>query len=706
MDNPASYNSPETIQQLERENKRLARELERQMSINKRTQITAEANANLSQIVTREKSRLEQYMNLLLSNAPEIVIMFDPRGQLVYASEVFLKAIATSAISLVRGKTLCELLSPYTDAAFLEKIDRLFGQTMLNKKPIEFQHDIDFHQADNMRHYMIQLTPMIDDHHVVEGAMAILYDMTELIDARDEAQRARQLAEQSTRAKSDFLSRMSHEMRTPLNAIIGMSNIAQKTTDPERIQYSFVKVHEASQHLLGVINDILDISKIEADKFELYFAEFDFEKMLQRVVHVNNFKIEEKNQKFMVHIDQKIPLMLIGDDQRLAQVITNLLSNAIKFTDEDGSISVSAYLDNIQDEIYTIRIKVTDSGIGISAEQQARLFNNFEQADGSISRKYGGTGLGLAISKRIVELMGGRIWIESTPGKGSTFAFTVSLARGSALAPCKLREDARRNNIKILVVDDASEIRDYFLEIMRHFDISCDVAFDGKDALRKIEQNGNYDIYFVDWQMPGMDGIELSKILKQQCSIPAVIIMISGTDWSHIANDAKAAGVDRFLPKPLFPSDINDCISECLGLQSVIEEAPLETQLSFTEHRILLAEDIEINREIVKTLLEPTSLQIDCAENGKKAVELFRENPDLYDLIFMDIQMPEMDGYEATRQIRAMDIPQSKTIPIIAMTANVFREDIEKCLAVGMDGHVGKPMNLEDVLYQLRKYLS
>ncbi|MDR2537279.1 MAG: response regulator [Treponema sp.] len=520
-------------------------------------------------------------------------------------------------------------------------------------------------------------------------------------------------AEAASRAKSDFLANMSHEIRTPMNAIIGMTFIGKRSSDMEQKDYCLAKIENASHHLLGIINDILDMSKIEANKFELSPTEFNFEKMLQQAVNVINFRVDEKQQKFSVHIDKAIPRTLVGDEQRLAQVITNLLGNAVKFTPEHGTISIETRFVKEENSLCTLEIAVSDTGIGISEEQQSRLFSSFQQAESSTSRKFGGTGLGLAISKRIVEMMGGKIWIESETGKGSRFIFTVQAGRGTEERHSMLNPKISWSNIRVLVVDDDFEVREYFREIAQRFNISCDSAADGMEALELIKQRGAYNIYFIDWKMPGMDGIELTQKIKERRPLDSVVIMISATEWSVIEAEAKSKGVDKFLSKPLFPSTIADVINECLGVNTLREEkSEPELEGIFKGYRLLLAEDVEINREIVLTLLEPTLLEVDCAENGVEAVRMFRGNPEKYDIIFMDMQMPEMDGYEATRQIRAIeefcrkDKPECTVgIPIIAMTANVFREDIEKCLKAGMNDHIGKPLDFENVLSKLHKYL-
>jgi len=575
---------------------------------------------------------------------------------------------------------------------------------ILDQNRIVDRSEMEFTRSDGI---IIPVIKSVATIHY-KGHLALLENFTDVsyIKRAEDQKRMLEVAEQANKAKSIFLANMSHEIRTPMNAIIGMTSIGTSAADMGRKDYCFDKIADASKHLLGIINDILDMSKIEAGKFELLATEFSFEKMLQQVVNVNKFRIEEKRQKFTVSMDSDIPEVLIGDEQRLAQVITNLLGNAVKFTPENGSISIEAESLGEENGVYTIKSSISDSGIGISPEQQSRLFQSFQQAESSTSRKYGGTGLGLSISRNIVEMMGGKIRVDSDLGKGATFTFTIQAKRGIE----KKQTFPAWGNVRILAVDNDKTVLDYIKKTVGRFGAFCDIAKNRQETLSLIERNGVYDIYFIDWNILSDDNngnAELTKILKAgKADSKVFVIMMSSLESNAVAENAKKAGVDKFLAKPLFPSVIVDIVNECIGVdRRQAEKDTRENILQFKGCRILLAEDIEINREILLTLLEPTLLAIDCAENGREAVQKFSEAPDKYDMIFMDLQMPEMDGYEATQRIRALDTAKAKEIPIIAMTANVFREDVEKCLQAGMNSHIGKPLNLDEVLEKLRDHM-
>ena len=551
-----------------------------------------------------------------------------------------------------------------------------------------------------------------DEEQILRSASLLLvntitkYLMTlEIQNTAEKLKKAFTATQEASNAKSSFLATMSHEIRTPLNAIIGMARIGKSASSTERMLYAFDRIGDASDHLLGVINDILDMSKIEAGKLELSYGEFNFEKMIQTTVNVIGHRIKEKRQKFTVTIDKAIPCNLIGDDQRLAQTITNLLSNAVKFTAEEKSIRLDSCLIDEQDGICTLHISVTDTGIGISAEQQARLFTSFQQADRSISRRFGGTGLGLTISKQIVELMGGRIWIESELGAGTAFMFAVQIKRGSEQTSSLLHPDLDTNNINMLFVDDDQEAQTCFMNIAERLGIQCDTAASGAEALRHID-NTPYTICFLNWDMPDMDVVELSRQIMTHRAENPIMVIISAYELNDIERDLTAEGITSYLTKPLFTLNVADCINKCLShYDNTTVKTSSNKILSLKGCNILLVEDIELNREIILSMLEPTMATIDCAKNGVEAVHLFKKYHDKYDLIFMDLQMPEMDGYEATRIIRALEIKKAKDIPIIAMTADVFREDIKNCLEAGMTRHLGKPVDVNEIFGVLQYYL-
>ncbi|MCL1906014.1 MAG: response regulator, partial [Clostridiales bacterium] len=376
----------------------------------------------------------------------------------------------------------------------------------------------------------------------------------------------------------------------------------------------------------------------------------------------------------------------------------------VKFTPDNGNIMLTASLEGEKDGCPLVRVEVVDSGIGISEEQKGRLFHSFEQADNTITKRFGGTGLGLAISKRIIERMGGEIIFESELGKGSSFGFIVPFQRGAGEEDISFSRKAELQKLRVLAVDNDPLTIKTLTGIIKHLGIPCDTAADAASALAAAEKNGAYDICIVDFKLPGMGGAELTRRLKEAKN-NSVAVMIPSIELDAVEKEAKAAGADSFLPKPIFPSEVTEVLyAAAAGSDFKAEKSGNEEQDDdFSGRRVLLVDDVAINREIVLALLEPTNIGIDCAENGAIALKMFSEKPDRYDMIFMDVQMPEMDGYQATRYIRALDIPQAKTVPIIAMTANVFREDIEKALAAGMNAHIAKPINFNEVLLKLRE---
>ena len=594
----------------------------------------------------------------------------------------------------VLGRSIADIVLPEGKAPDLELFSHGFsGEKVSVNTPI------------GLRICDLMLAEERDHYGDILCKVALFRDITDNVRKDHMLQAALEQANSASKAKSNFLSNMSHEIRTPMNAIIGMTAIGRQAGTSEKKDEALDKITGASKHLLGIINDILDMSKIESGKLELASVSFRFEEMLKSIVDVNIFRVDERGQKLYISIDQSIPPVLSGDDQRLSQVIANLLSNALKFTPQGGTIRIDCRLLSRDEDSCRLQISIADTGIGITGEQKSRLFRSFEQAETDTSRKYGGTGLGLAISKRIVQLMEGDIRVESEPGEGSTFTFTVRLKIDSDAA--HHAENASGRSLRLLAADDEPDILAAFADFAEARQLTCAIADHGEQVLQALDASDDFDICFLDWNLPGVDGFGLVRKIRARSPNAAIVLLHAPIEWYVIEERARAAGLNRFLSKPIFPSAISDMIGRCMGIPGPTDGAlSAAEEDDFSAFTVLLAEDIEINREIVLALLEPTGVMVKCAENGAQALRLFAQTPEAFDLIFMDIQMPEMDGFEATRSIRALDLPRAKDVPIIAMTANVFREDIDKCLAAGMNGHVGKPLDFAEVMAKLRRYLQ
>jgi signal transduction histidine kinase/DNA-binding response OmpR family regulator/HPt (histidine-containing phosphotransfer) domain-containing protein/CHASE3 domain sensor protein len=520
---------------------------------------------------------------------------------------------------------------------------------------------------------------------------------------------AKQKAEEATEMKSMFLANMSHEIRTPMNAIIGLSHLALKTSLSAKQRDYVSKIHNAGTSLLAVINDILDFSKIEAGKLDIETTDFEIDEVISSVTTLTAQKAHEKGLEFLAHVSPQIPVRLLGDPVRLGQVLTNCVNNAVKFT-EQGEIRVN--IDQLErtGEKVQLKCSVRDTGIGMTREQSAKLFQPFTQADMSTTRKHGGTGLGLTISRRLVELMGGRIWLESEPGVGTTIYFTVWLGIAEAKGSGKIIP-ARLAQLRVLVVDDNAAAREILQEPLSTVANRVDTVASGKEAITAIQQHDAtdpYDIVFMDWRMPGMDGLQASRHIKsdETLSHRPAIVLVTAFGREEVREEAERLQLDGFLLKPVTKSMIVDTLVNVFADtgEEIAKAAGDEEATRLLGARILLAEDNEINQQIATELLEGVGATVTVANNGREAFEILSSaaQPRPFDVVLMDLQMPEMDGYQATAKIRSD--ARFAALPIIAMTAHATIEERQRCLDAGMNDHVAKPIDPDSLFETVGRF--
>ena len=548
--------------------------------------------------------------------------------------------------------------------------------------------------------------PKDRDDHIVHaiglGFTDIDSEMREALATNRALSEALAAAEDANKAKTAFLSSMSHEIRTPMNAIIGLDSLALRNESrPAETREYLVKIGESAHHLLGLINDILDMSRIESGRLRIRKEEFSFRNMLEQINTMVTSQCSEKGLQYECNMVGGVSDYYIGDDMKLKQVLINILSNAIKFTDAPGSVTLTVERTAVFEDHSTIRFCIRDTGIGMDPEFIPKIFDAFTQEDSSRNNKYGSTGLGMAITKNIVELMNGTISVESEKGVGTEFTVVITLntSNHQDLATFFINP----KDMRILVVDDEEVAAEHARIVLDEVGIKADTCYDGKTALNMLEvqhaKQMPYNLVLLDWKMPEMDGLAVAEEIRKRYDRETTVIILTSFSWDEIMDEAIHCGVDSFLAKPLFASNVLDEF-ERIARKNNMSLYKEKKRADLKGRKILMAEDVFINAEIMKQIILMREAEIDHAENGEVVLEMFEKSPiGHYDAILMDVRMPKMDGLAAAAAIRALDRPDAKAIPIIALTANAFDEDVQRSLQVGMNAHLSKPVEPER-LYQ------
>ena len=637
-----------------------------------------------------------------VDSLPDLIYVKDAKSRFLFANVSTRESMTGSAQGELVGKDDFEFFPRSVASAFFEDEQAIIrtGQSMASKP--ELIHD----PTGAARWILTTKVPYYSEEDRISGIIGIGRDITAQKKSEEDAINARIQAEAASRAKSEFLANMSHEIRTPLNGIIGMTDLALDTELTLEQQEFLTTVKLSADALLAVINDILDFSKIEAGKVDVEAVDFDIRECIETSLKTLVLRAEEKGIELLCDISPDLPEVICGDPTRLRQVLLNLVGNAIKFTSE-GQIAIESKIETKNSESLLLHFVVSDTGIGISEEKQNVIFNAFTQADTSTTRQFGGTGLGLTITSRLVEMMGGKIWVVSQIGKGSEFHFTVQCAVGTApkTEPNEITPNISLAGVRVLVVDDNGTNRQILEKLLTRWGMQPTCVGSGADAIAALNveksRSNSYQLILTDMHMPTMDGLTFVEFIRTEMDdLPSTIMMLSSTGWRGDTARCRELGISAHLIKPVRQKELREAISRSLvqngrkadGQLPKLSKPQFERRVGF---RVLVAEDNLVNQRLVQHLLEKRGHQTTLAGNGREALE--RTESERYDLVLMDVQMPELDGLQATRLIREREKISGEHLKIVALTAHAVKGDEDRCLDAGMDGYLSKPIRQQEL---------